>query len=154
MCQFYFNLYAYIVYMAHHFILLRVNPFGLGVDREGWWFEHSVLRVCLSAEGAKNVPWPWLSPLRGQGSLTMTSTGKFVYIYIYIYMHAFIWKCQITIYSKRHFLFKISYIQVFSKTLRLLIYIIFIILPGIYSLKISLKCRVSGMQKENKGKFW
>ena len=27
------------------------------VDREGWWFEHSVswLRVYLSAEGAKNV---------------------------------------------------------------------------------------------------
>ena len=32
--------------------------------------------------------------------------------------------------------------------LRLLIYIIFIILPGIYSLKISLKCRVSAMQEE------
>ena len=24
------------------FILLRLNPFGLRVDREGWWFEHSV----------------------------------------------------------------------------------------------------------------
>ena len=37
--------------MAHHFIMLRLNPFGLRVDREGWWFEHSVsyLRVCLSA---------------------------------------------------------------------------------------------------------
>ena len=22
--------------MAHHFILLRLNPFDLGVDREGW----------------------------------------------------------------------------------------------------------------------
>ena len=22
-------------------ILLRLNPFGLRVDREGWWFEHS-----------------------------------------------------------------------------------------------------------------
>ena len=33
----------------------------------------------MSAEGAKNVSWPWLSPLRGWGSLTMTSTGKFVY---------------------------------------------------------------------------
>ena len=31
---------------------------------------------------AKNVSWPWLSPLRGWGSLTMTSTCKFVYIYI------------------------------------------------------------------------
>ena len=30
------------VYMAHNFILLQLNPFGLGVDREGWWFEHSM----------------------------------------------------------------------------------------------------------------
>ena len=30
------------VYMAHHFILLRLNPFGVRVDREGWWFEHSM----------------------------------------------------------------------------------------------------------------
>ena len=27
--------------------------------------------VSLSAEGAKNVSWPWLSLLRGRGSLTM-----------------------------------------------------------------------------------
>ena len=27
------------VYMAHHFILLRLNPFDLRFDREGWWFE-------------------------------------------------------------------------------------------------------------------
>ena len=31
------------IYMAHHFIMLRLNPFGLRVDWEGWWFEHSVL---------------------------------------------------------------------------------------------------------------
>ena len=43
--------------------------------------------ICLSAEGAKNVSWPWLSPLRGWGSLTMAFTGKFVYIYIYIYIY-------------------------------------------------------------------
>ena len=80
------------VYMAHHFILLRLNPFGLRVDREGWWFGHSVssLWVCLSAEGAKNFSWPWLSPLRGWGSLTMASTGKFVYIYIYIYIYIYL----------------------------------------------------------------
>ena len=30
------------VYTGHHFILLRLNPFGLWADREGWWFEHSV----------------------------------------------------------------------------------------------------------------
>ena len=39
------------------------------------------MRVCLSAEGAKNVSWPWLSLLQGWGSLTMAFTGKFVYIY-------------------------------------------------------------------------
>ena len=31
-----------IYILAHHFILLRLNPFDLRVDREGWWFEHSV----------------------------------------------------------------------------------------------------------------
>ena len=36
---------AKIVYMAHHFILLRLNPFDLGVDRERWWFEHSSVTV-------------------------------------------------------------------------------------------------------------
>ena len=73
--------------MAHHFILLRLNPFGFRVDREGWWCEHSVswLRVCLSAEGTKNVSWPWLSPLRGWGSLTMASIGKFANLYIYMH---------------------------------------------------------------------
>ena len=34
----------------------------------------------MSAEGAKYVSWPRLSPLRGWGSLTMAFTGKFVYI--------------------------------------------------------------------------
>ena len=28
--------------MAHHFILLRLNPFDLRVDREGWWFKDFV----------------------------------------------------------------------------------------------------------------
>ena len=30
------------VYMVHYFILLRLTLSGLGVDREGWWFDHSV----------------------------------------------------------------------------------------------------------------
>ena len=70
------------VYMAHHFILLRLNPFCLRVDREGWWSDHSIswLRDSLSEEGAKNISWPWLSPLQGWSSLTMTFTGKFVYM--------------------------------------------------------------------------
>ena len=76
--------------MAHHFILLRLNRFGLSVDREGWWFEHSLswLRVCLSAESAENVSWLWLSALRGWGSPTMTCTGIFVCV-----AHHFILVC-------------------------------------------------------------
>ena len=31
--------------MAHHFILLRLNPFDLRVDRERCWFEHSCVIV-------------------------------------------------------------------------------------------------------------
>ena len=71
-----------LVYMAHHFILLSLNPFGEWVDREGWWFQHCVskLWVFFTAEGAKNVCSPWLSLLRGWGSLTVTSSGKFVYM--------------------------------------------------------------------------
>ena len=38
----------------------------------------SKLRVCLSADGRKNVCWPWLFPLQGWGSLTLTSTGIIV----------------------------------------------------------------------------
>ena len=30
------------VYMAHDFVFRRPNPFGLRVDSEGWWFEHSM----------------------------------------------------------------------------------------------------------------
>ena len=37
----------------------------------------SYLRVLLSAEGAKNVSWPYLSLLREWGSLVMEFTGKF-----------------------------------------------------------------------------
>ena len=70
------------VYMSHHFILLWLYSFGLTVDREGWWFAHSLsqLRVSLSAEGAINVSWFWPSCLQGWGSLNMASTCKFVYM--------------------------------------------------------------------------
>ena len=44
----------------------------------------SWLRICLSAEDAENVSWPWLSPLRGWGSQSMAFTGKFAYIHIQI----------------------------------------------------------------------
>ena len=32
-------------YMVHNLILLRLKPFDLRVDREGWWFEHSCVIV-------------------------------------------------------------------------------------------------------------
>ena len=91
------------VNMAHHFILLRLNPFDFWVDREGWEFEHSVsyLQVSLSAEGAKNVSWPLVSPFQEWGSLTMTftgNTGKFVYIYIYDYIYLYVLYIYIYMY--------------------------------------------------------
>ena len=69
------------LYMAHHFILLQLNPFDLRFDSEGWWFEHSMsdLRVGLLADGGKKVSWTWVFPIRRWDSLTMTSTGKFAY---------------------------------------------------------------------------
>ena len=72
--------------MAYHFIFLRLNPFGLRVDREGWWCEHSMskLQVFSSAEGAKNVFQPWISSLRGWSSVATAFTGKFVYIWLTI----------------------------------------------------------------------
>ena len=46
--------------MAHHFIMLRLNPFGLRVDREGWWFEHSVsyCRFACQQRVLKTFPGP------------------------------------------------------------------------------------------------
>ena len=71
-----------VVYMAHHFILLSLNLFELGVDREGWWFEHSCVIAMgfFSAEGAKNLPGPWLSLFQRWGSQTMPLRAKFIYI--------------------------------------------------------------------------
>ena len=68
------------IYMAQHFILLRLNSFDIRVEGEGWQFEHSVsqLRVCFSAEDAKNVLWPRLATLRRWGSLAFI--GNFVYM--------------------------------------------------------------------------
>ena len=99
---------------------------GLRVDREGWCFEHSVswLRVCLSAEGTKNVSWPWLSPLRGWGSLTMAFTGKFVYI-------IYIWGIQYKNinFSVKYFdvcLFSIIYIYIYLQYVEMLKSVAFI----------------------------
>ena len=82
------------VCMDHHFILLRLNPFGLRVDNDGYWFEHSMswFRVCLSAEDAETVSWPWLPPLAGWGSLTIRFIGKFIdmtYGFILLWLNPF-----------------------------------------------------------------
>ena len=60
------------MYIVHHFILLQLSPFDGCIDSEGSWFGHSMskLHVWLSAEGAKNVSKPWLSPLEWWSSLT------------------------------------------------------------------------------------
>ena len=46
------------VYMAHHFLLLLLNPFGLSVDREWLWFEHSLpsLRLACQERVLKTFP--------------------------------------------------------------------------------------------------
>ena len=52
-------------------------------NRDGSWFEHSVswLRVCLSAEDAKNVSWSWM--VMGVVRLRHLLVNLYVYIYIY-----------------------------------------------------------------------
>ena len=45
----------------------------------GWSTLVSQFLDCLSAEGDKNVSWPWLSLLPGWGSLTITFSANFVY---------------------------------------------------------------------------
>ena len=76
------------VYMDHHFILLRLNPFDFSlrlIGRDG-----GLSTLCHSSGFAcqervlKTFPGPGYlqSPLQGWGSLTMSLTGKFVYIRI------------------------------------------------------------------------
>ena len=81
------NLYIWLIISScYHSILLTLGLIGRDGGLRtlchscGW-------RVCLSPEGAKNVSWSWLSPLRVWGSLTMTFTGKFIYIYIHTHEH-------------------------------------------------------------------
>ena len=49
------------VYIAHHFILLWLNPVDFRFDRVGRSFEHTVLKLrgFLSKEGAKIVFFCW-----------------------------------------------------------------------------------------------
>ena len=86
------------LYMAHHFILLQLNPFELRVDREGLWFEHSCVIVAgfLISRGCQKR---FLAPailLRGWVNLTMAFTGNFIYM---------------------AFLFLLCYLFLFSKTM-------------------------------------
>ena len=99
----YIYIFIYIFgYIPHHFILLRINLIDLNVDRKGWWFEHSVseLGICWWAEGAKNVSWPYLSPLRGWGTyiyIYMLHVHIYIYIYIHIYAYIYIYNTNLVI---------------------------------------------------------
>ena len=44
----------------------------------------NIISIHLSIYLSIYLFWPWLSPLRGWGSLTMALTGKFVYVYIWL----------------------------------------------------------------------
>ena len=57
----------YIYIYIYLYVYIYVNPFDYRFDSEEWWLEHSCVLVAgfLSAEGTKNVFWPWLSLLRG-----------------------------------------------------------------------------------------
>ena len=49
------------------------------IGRDGVWAVCIIVAGYLSAEGAKNVSRPWLSPLQEWDSLTMSLTVKFIY---------------------------------------------------------------------------
>ena len=85
------------VYIAHPFILLRLNPFDLSV----------------AVEASKNVSWPWLSLLRGWGSLTMAFPGKYVHIYIYIYIYiAFVKDHTFLLFSHKQLFWWLRHLKV------------------------------------------
>ena len=101
----YIYIYIYIhIYNVHTLYIQYTLTLGL-IGRDGCLRTlMSQFRVCLSAEGGKNVSWPWLSPFRGCVSLTMAFTGKFViyihitYIYICIYMYIYIYNIELGLY--------------------------------------------------------
>ena len=62
--------------------MLRLNPFGLRIDREGWWFEHSVLCHSCGFACQQRV----LKTFPGPGYIYIY-TYIYIYIYIYIYMY-------------------------------------------------------------------
>ena len=82
----YYILY-YILYIYIHIYIIfpRLNPFGLGVNRERWWFEHSVswLQVCLfpgpgyfhSGDGVVWL-WHWRSWLISEAPLKFHLSSK------------------------------------------------------------------------------
>ena len=52
--------------MAHHFILLRLSPCDLRVDRVGWWFEHSVCSCGFACQQRVLKTFPGLGYLRSE----------------------------------------------------------------------------------------
>ena len=71
------NLYIWLTISSYYgSIPLTLELIG----RDGGLSTVSQLQVSLSAEGAKNIFWPWLALLQGQSSLNMAFAGKFVYM--------------------------------------------------------------------------
>ena len=66
------NLYIWLTISSYYGSI----PLTLGLVRR----DGGLSTLCHSCELAyQHVSWPWLSPLRGWGSLTMAITSKFVY---------------------------------------------------------------------------
>ena len=80
----YIYIYIYIGKFRCTFIITSQIKFETSVWRlivGQSWVQQEVVRsnptrANFVAEGAKNVSWPWLSLLRGQGSMNMASTGN------------------------------------------------------------------------------
>ena len=78
---FYLNsLLSFCFMMKKDHFIQKNCYFGLRSPLINIKYIYIYMRVCLPAENAKNVSWPWLSPLQGWGSRTMSLTGKFVYL--------------------------------------------------------------------------
>ena len=92
-------------------------------DYREWCFEHSLpqLWIFLSANSAKNISLPWLSPFQENiyiiyilyiyMHINVYNLCEYIYIYIYIYIHTHI---QVCIFMHTHIHLHISINQLFS----------------------------------------
>ena len=69
----------YIIYYITYMLYMSTSLHGGWIGRSGVFF--------LWQLGAKNVFWPWLSPLQRSDGLTMAFFGKSAYLYSCIYFN-------------------------------------------------------------------